>query len=950
VGESGKQDPAKPAGEPAERVGAPTEGAKLLRKAGEALMPIFVTAGSLLGFVAFAGAVIVWTRFFAIHVPPDQAVKAVPRSELVATGSSLLLLFGFFGVIAVVVTYLVDRGGRATPGMSRALLTLVAVECAVAVSLASGVHPWQRALIGALLVFLGLVVLAATFVRPRFVLLEDTNRPRGDERRRPKPEGGVLFDIRGRPRIHRADLVWIGRVIGLLVVVLAALWLLGLSWPFFVAGVVLALVAVVARADLRHRVHDDIVEGVQWEEVGVKKEAQRRQRRLRKQKNADDVESERLATRRPYRLVVTIWGGLVAAAAGGAATVVPALVIQQWWLAVSFGSAVLLAFGLWRIAGLSKSGFMWFGFAVFFSVPLFGTLTLMARNLADPQVQPVAIIRSTDGPDEAIQGIYVTEGSNRVYFANVATEGCENRVTPGSGRLLWVPKDEVVAMSVGPLQGVADAGKAALEMAYGLTPSVETPAAGAVSLTVPEKRSEALEKAEEAREAKEAEAHAPGLDQRLESPGPAVRPNFGSGLSVVPEIASPGEQVELRLSVPNQNVDGFGRRPEGRTLRLNGVPVSLAREGTRRASSAEYVRTDHNQVLSLDKLGIYRMREGRPHLLEDEPEYEGPRFVRLEDSRIEDVRGGGRPKHGEYLEIRNGESKGGRGKIVELGTPTGKLPEVRLAGERNFVGLESGFLRQAWHSDRIAFEVPEHGTSGVITIDCGQLAGAPLLRVAKPPQARIEARMRGGSKRVVFDGSHSRDAASPLLVDRWTLGRRSLGAHKRVVLTLRPRKRPYRVRLEVTDSTGAADTAELLLLRLPESFFGFGSAAPQKEKRLREARRSLERLARRQPPSSIELDGNADDVGTASFNLALSLRRAERVREALLAPRAQASTAAPRADVPVTLRAFGESCPIVRAPGHQSANRRVDVFILDRGDSVATPKGCKAGRVEHAAW
>lgn len=883
----------------------------MLKEAAKQLIGVLLTAGSLIGFVAFSGAVIVWTRFEAIEVPPEQAVKAVPRSELIATGSSLLLLFGLFGVLAVVGAYLVDRAGRATPGMVRALLALVAVEGAVAVSLATGVHLWQRALAVALLVLLGLFVLAVTFVRPRFVRLEDTNRPHGEERRKPKPEGGVLFDIRGRLRFRRSEPFSLGRALG------------------------------------------DIAEGVEREEVGAKKEAQRRQQHLRKGKSDAEAESERLATRRPYRLVITIRGGLVAAAAGTAATILPAVLMQQWWLAVSLGSAVLLAFGLWRIAGLSKSGFMWLGFAVFFSVPLFGTLTLMVRNLADPQVQPVAIIRSTDGPDEAIQGIYVTEGSDRVYFANVATEGCGDKLIPDSGRLLWVPKDEVVAMSVGPLQGVADAGTSALEMAYALTPSVETPAAGAVSLTVPELRSQKLEEAEEAREAKEAEEHAPGLDQRLENPGPAVRPNFGSGLSLVPEVASPGEEVELRLSIPNESVGGFGLRPEGRTLRLNGAPVSIAREGTRRASNAEYVRTDHNQVLSLDKLGIYRMRGGHPRLLTDEPEYEGPRFVKIDDSRVAEVRGGGRVNHSEYLQIRGREieeSDGSKEKIVELATPTGDLPEVKLVGEKNFVALESGFLRQAWHRDRIAFDVPENASSGEITLDCGQLAGAPLLRVGTPPVARIEARMRGGSQRVVFDAGHSRDAAGHLLVDRWTLGRRALGTHQQVVLALKPRPRPYRLRLEVTDFRGVTDTAELLLLRLPESFFDFGSATPQEDKRLEEAQRSLERLARLHPPASIELAGNADDVGTVSFNLALSLRRAERVRETLLAPRAQAASAAPHAAVPVTLRAFGESCPIVRAPGRQPANRRVDVFILDEGDTVAAPAGCKPGREEHTSW
>src|SRR6185437_8519938 len=118
-GDSGAGGEATPAGSP---------WPDMLKEAAKQVIGVLLTGAGLLGFVAFAGAVIVWTRFEAIEVPPDQAVKAVPRDELVASGASLLLIFGFFGVLAVLATYLVDRGGRATPGVSRVLLALVALE------------------------------------------------------------------------------------------------------------------------------------------------------------------------------------------------------------------------------------------------------------------------------------------------------------------------------------------------------------------------------------------------------------------------------------------------------------------------------------------------------------------------------------------------------------------------------------------------------------------------------------------------------------------------------------------------------------------------------------------------------------------------------------------------------------------------------------------------------
>jgi outer membrane protein OmpA-like peptidoglycan-associated protein len=930
-----------------------------------------VSAIVSVGFVAFAGKAVLWTRFTVLQVPAEQVVKAVPQSEAVATGASILLIFGFFGAIAVVALYLVDRGGRATLGMSRMLLALVTLEGVATVVLAGQVGGGRKVGVGlVLLLAIAAIAFGLTFVS-RLINPRDTLRSRPSEALPPAPPARALLNGQERPlsaSVRRLVLLAAPLVVALALVV--TLLLVEMPAWATVAEIVaiLGLVAVEVRygvvvvvriwEDAQAERERDLAYDRALDEKAKEEDAQwtseRRSQGEEKRKEEEEKEREKLRTgkRRPNRFGFTVAGGFVLALLAFVAIALPALILEAWWFAVSIGTAIVLAFGLWRIACLSKRGFIWFGLAVFLSVPLFGALTLMARNFGRPQAQPVAIIRKTDGPDEVIQGLYVAEAEKRVYFANVATEGCEDKLKRHSGRLLWVPSDEVVAMSVGPLQDVDDAGRAALEMAYALTPAVETPAAGAVSLTVAEKRTRAIKKAEAKREAKEVEEHAPGLDQRLQNPGPAVRPDFGFGLSLVPEVASPGEWVELRLKVPNGNVDGFGHRREGHTLRLNGVPLAIKREATSRASNAEYVETEDGQRLTLDKEGVYGRDEasGKPVLITDESQYgKGPRFVKLEDKEVEMVHHGGfgSSEYSEYLKVR------GKNEVVEL---AGKKesnervpPEVKLSSGGSPVRLKKGFVRQAWSEDSIVFKVPRHAKSGVIAIDCGQLAGSPLLRVATPPVARIEARMRGGSKRVVFDGRRSRDAAGERLVDRWKLGGHSLGKHERVSLRLRPRRRPYRVRLTVTDPQGVAGTAELLLLRLPESFFEFGSARPQKEKALKKARRALKRLARRHPPSSIELDGNADDVGTASFNLALSLHRAERVRKVLLAPRAQTSTLL-HASIPVTVRAFGESCPIVRAPGRQQVNRRVDVFVIDPGDTIAAPKGCKAGKEERSRW
>ena len=925
--------------EPADRSGnGVSQASLLLKKIGETLVPILVTAGSLIGFVAFAGAVIVWTRFYALEVPPDQAVKAVPRSELVATGSSLLLLFGFFGALAVLATYLVDRGGRATPRMLRALVGLAAVESGVAIAIVAGVDGSRREIAAALLLLSALVAFGATFRHP-FVRFEDSNPPHGDEKQGPIPNGGLFLDSRGKLRVPPLRLLEIG-ALAVLVAALAGLpWLLGLSWALRILGTVAAIAVVVIARNQVREVGDKIVEGVEKEE-DADSARRRRERRQRRGKGGSDAEAKRFAGHRPYRLIVTTWGGLLATVAIAFATVVPALVVHEWWMAVSVGAAAVLGFGLWRIAGLSKSGFMWFGLAVFLSVPLFGTLTLMARNLADPQVQPVAIIRSTDGPDESIQGLYVAEGSDRVYFANVATEGCGQKVRQDSGRLLWVPKDEVVAMSIGPLQDVADAGRAALEMAYALTPDVETPVGDSVSLNPAEQRAQPGPPAGEAKTGSAEEATGGnGLDQRLESPGPAVRPNFGSGLTLVPETASAGQEVELRLSVPNENLEapGFGPSPEGHILRVGGVPVSVLRIGTRQGYDAEYVKTTDGRVLSLDKRGVYRLDDGDPELLAEEG-HEGRRFVKLEDSTIESIHGG-RRGHPEFLRIVGNEHS------VRLAGH----PEVKLLGGDEFIPLEPHFLRQAWEEDRIRFRVPKNASTGVVSLDCGQLASQPLLRVSRPPTARIAVHMLAGSRKIRFDSRRSSDHGK-IVSRRWSVGALSRGKGRQISRSLPPRIAPYRVQLSVTGADGETDTAELRLLRLPASHFRFGDTNPEHEKLVKRIRKAVVRQASEEPPANIEIDGDADDVGSKSFNLELSWERALSVRKALVKTQRGTTASASIPPVPVKTRGFGESCPVKRGSGRSRQNRRVEIFVLGAGTRVVFPSRCHPGRTAHTTW
>jgi hypothetical protein len=112
------------------------------------------------------------------------------------------------------------------------------------------------------------------------------------------------------------------------------------------------------------------------------------------------------------------------------------------WLAAVLGvAAVLTATNL--LVALATTRFAWYGVTVFFSVLLFGSAWWIARTIAKPKVQPVALVRTSD--DIGICGIYITQTSDRVYVGRLAYR--KDR----PGLIFWVPKSAVDVVSVGEL-------------------------------------------------------------------------------------------------------------------------------------------------------------------------------------------------------------------------------------------------------------------------------------------------------------------------------------------------------------------------------------------------------------------------------------------------------------------------------------------------------------------
>ena len=590
----------------------------LLYDVGKTVVPTLLTAGGLIGFVAFAGSVIVWTRFSAAQVPPDQVVAAYPRGALVAIASALLLLFGFVGLLAVLAFFLIDPDSGGGNGYMRGLLVLLGVEGMVAIFLVEASSQGTRVLASELFLLPVVIAFWTTFVSERPKL-------RGDEKqgRKTGAAQGSDFDLGDafehyllKSRfVSLALVVVIGATVVALLLVFAPRLFGGTGLP----GQVVAIVAlgVVALVPSVYLLYILIKEGSEGKEKPDK-----------------------------WKIPFSPLGQALILILLAVAAIGPSVALGSGWLPFSLATAAILVAGLWRIAIMTRDKFFRYALAVFISVPLFGTFTGMFRNIAEPQVQPMALIRKADGPDESIQGLYVTETDDRIYFATVATEGCTDDLVPHSGRLLWVPKSEVVALSVGPLQSVGDAAKTSLEMSYALTPAVETPGGDHLSFDSSGRRRSA-----------EDQRDSPDPDRRLESVGDAVQPNFGAGIRLIPESASPGEIVTLRMSAPNYRgeVEGFGPRREGRTLRVGGFPVSIVKEEARGPFDPEFAEGEGGEAISLAKGALYRLQDGQPVEVSptDEIDPEEELFVRVSDVSVAEVNDKGLAEDG-YLRLADG--------------------------------------------------------------------------------------------------------------------------------------------------------------------------------------------------------------------------------------------------------------------------------------------------------
>ncbi len=1058
------------------KAGGGSTAPELLKSAMGTAVPLIVSAVVSVGFVAFAGKAILWARFTAIQVPGEQVVKAVPQGEAVATGASLLLIFGVLGVLAVLIVYMIDSSGRATADMSRGVLAVVAAEGLVAVWLTAGKSLPDRVVASEVVLLTVGGVLWATYVAKLARGKEFAGLRKGEFKRKPNGAfyrtGNCTHCTGDGPCCDEPTSGFTGKELGIVLVAALAVAIVGFvvallvhpirDWRWVVAvelfGCVLAGVIVVFGYRFRKDERDATTKEKSTA-AATKKKADEKGAKARSGGQGDPARpaaedpgdaraaeawarAERQAGRlgallarlisqfragvgssepSPTILVVaeaaveppaedagdrkgdgvddspdrqtgvdlTGWGVLFVLACSAVLIVIPWWALNEWWLGVFLIVAVLVGAGLWRIAGMSREGFAWFGLAVFISVPLCGTVMMMTRNLDEPKVQPLALIRTTDGPDEAIEGLFVTETSDRVYFANVATEGCSNDVTPNSGRLLWVPSKEVISTEIGPLQSVEDAGRSALEMSHDLTPGVETSGATfdltpAAAQPAPAGGESPASGGTEAGGASGAAgptvptvpAGGTATDARLQNLGPAVRPNFGAGLRIEPETVSPDEEATLRLSKENEHgdVNGFGESREGRNLWLGGRRLDISKEPAGKAAGAEYIELGNERLVKLEKEAVYvKASDGSFVPKEDADEGEikdpGP-FVLIEDPAVTAPEEG---SDGLHVKVRK---EAGRWIVDETKTLTlagGKFEgQTREEEKKKIQGKP--LVRQAWHSDHIRFHVPADARSGVVSVGCGQLSGAPLLQVRHKPDARIAVRVPSHRSVLTFSGrpstagppAHALPPAddgrpAPNLIPSWWVDGVRQGHGEVVHLRLTPRWKPYRVELKVADREGNFDTAKLRILRLPAAGLRYlrkpwwkrhNSAPPR-------VRRQIQTIVDHVKPAAVELDGYANGAGGVGRDVGHSLRVDELVRRYFLRDRASGKdkgenvtqeevAAKKRRPIPIEEMGHGDTCPLPRHPAAIRAH--VDLFLLDQGAVVKPVPHCHALMRRQILW
>jgi outer membrane protein OmpA-like peptidoglycan-associated protein len=360
------------------------------------LLPLVISAGGLAALVFGVGGAVSMARFYAAGLPAQQALSAATESDVRAIGLTWLVTFGLLGLLAVLLAYLASPQGKATAAMYYLLIAMAASEATVVWSLGSRGHLWGD-LWWEDLVAAGIIVGGTAGAAGIVLFLHRRNRR---EERLSRQGEQKRKEAAGEPTATTTKVAKGGEE------------------PPPEAGATTKPVPVAPEPSLTNPAL-----------------------------NADQKAREK-------PLVLPLWAYVVLGAISLAAGASVGGLLGHWWVALAIIFAGVLALATIRVADLTAS-FRWYGVCVFFSIALFGAVLGVLRMLEEPRLQSVAFLQTQGDQVRAMQGVYVGESDDRLWFASVALDECGDvDLRRGSGRLRSVPRDQVSFVSIGPPMGL----------------------------------------------------------------------------------------------------------------------------------------------------------------------------------------------------------------------------------------------------------------------------------------------------------------------------------------------------------------------------------------------------------------------------------------------------------------------------------------------------------------
>jgi len=363
-------------------------------------LPLVVSAAGVAAVVFAAGAAVSVARFYAAGLPWEQAVNAATESDIRAVGLIWILLFILLGIFGVTLAYVASPHGRATPAMYYALIGIATAEAAGVWYLGKG-EGWR---VDDDQIIAGIVLVGASVAATLVVFAAHVRH-------------WLLVAA------SAATLAALGTAVG---------WQLTTSDPGWAITIVISVATGLVAALLLMFA----ARRAPWN------------RRLR-----SEPMSERQKRTEP-RLHLSYRAFLLLAVIGVGSGVAIGLLFGKTWVGVCVILTGALGLLTIRVAEVTK-GFRWYGVVVFLAVPLFGAVVGALRMIDEPRLQPTAFLLEDRGRYTAIEGIYVGQSEDQLWFASIALDNCDGQAARrGSGRLRSVPSKQVSALTIGPEVGL----------------------------------------------------------------------------------------------------------------------------------------------------------------------------------------------------------------------------------------------------------------------------------------------------------------------------------------------------------------------------------------------------------------------------------------------------------------------------------------------------------------